>query len=98
MPLLVMRTTTTSLRRTEQSLSEIAEDEPEPDIALVGASVAGICFPCIQDITVECNDASGNARFGILNEGNNILMRQNIVNGNAALPRELASASSATTT
>ena len=58
----------------------------EDGIALVGASVAGICFPCIQDITVECNDASGNARFGILNEGNNILMRQNIVNGYAALP------------
>jgi hypothetical protein len=34
LPLLVMRTTTTSLRRTEQSLSAIGEVEPEPDKAM----------------------------------------------------------------
>jgi len=55
-------------------------------IALVGAKVAGICFPCIQSISVEYNDASGNARFGILNEGNSMTIRDNIVNHNAALP------------
>jgi len=66
--------------------TSVAKGNGLDGIALVGASVSGICFPCIQNITVESNDASANARFGILNEGNSITMRENVVNGNAALP------------
>ncbi len=49
-------------------------------IGLVGAGVG-----VLQNITIEDNHISGNARFGILDEGNNIIIRGNIVNGNAAL-------------
>jgi len=49
-------------------------------IGLVGAGVG-----VLQNITIEDNHVSGNARYGILDEGNNINIRDNIVNDNAAL-------------
>ena len=53
-------------------------------IALVAASVGGVA-PFIQNITVEENHVSGNARFGIIDEGKNTVIGRNIVNANAAL-------------
>ena len=66
--------------------TSVVKGNGEDGIALVAEGISGICNPCIQNITVESNDASGNARFGILNEGNSITMRENIVDDNAALP------------